>query len=92
MHFECSRIHDHKNIHSVAGSKNILAGELYLKCADARKGSRRSPDFSRIIRESSEIIPHHCGGSGKAVSHKLHPIAGITGKANHHILYGLRFV
>ena len=80
------RVHGHEDVRLVAGSEDVVVGEVHLEPGDAGQGSGRRPDLGGEVREGREIVAHQGGLAREPVARQLHPVAGIAGEADDHTI------
>src|SRR5215468_6034467 len=66
---------------------------MKLVSADARKGSGRSANFGREVRERGDVVAVERDGIRELAAGNLHAIAGVTGEADYGAVneFALRF-
>ena len=79
---ECRRVHHDEGVQGVARGEDFFAGELNLKTGNTSTRTPWSPDLSREIGESGNIVARQCGSVGQLRTEQLHPIPRVTTEAN----------
>ena len=79
-----SRVHRHENVGSVAGSQDVVVGEVQLERRDPRQGARRGANLGREVGESGEVVAEGCRLLGESVAGELHAVPGVAGEADDH--------
>ena len=78
------RVHRHQHIGGIASGIDRGRAEVDLERRDAEQRALRGADFGGEIGESGKVIARQRAGQGELPAGKLHPVAAVTGKADHH--------
>ncbi|MBL4791050.1 MAG: nuclear transport factor 2 family protein [Kordiimonadaceae bacterium] len=63
----------------------LLADGIVTVTPNTKSGTGRCPYLGRKIRKGGQIIAIQRGSLGEIGSRQLHAVAGISGKAHHHV-------
>ena len=87
------RVHGDEDVRVVARREDVVVGEVDLEAGDARERAGGSADLGRVVGQRGQVVAEEGGFAREAASGQLHPVAGVAGEADHHLvelLYGLR--
>ena len=82
IRLQCGGIHCDEDVRTVAGSEDVVVGEVHLEAADAGERALRSADLGGEVREGRQVVAEHGGFLGEPVTGELHAVAGVAGDAD----------
>ena len=71
---------------SVAGREDVVVGEVELEAGDARQRAGRRADLGREVGQRREVVPDERGLAREPPTGELHPVAGVAGEPDRHLL------
>ena len=82
IRLEGGGVHRHERVRVVARGVDVVAGKRELEAGHAGERAGRCANFGGVVGQGSEIVPVNGGGTGELRARELHPVAGVTGKAD----------
>ena len=76
------RVERHQRVDLIAGSENLLAGEMDLETAHAGLGAARSANLGRKIRERGDVVAGQRRRIRELRAGQLHAVARVAAKAH----------
>ena len=86
---ECRRVHGDEDVGVVARREHRVVTEVQLEGADAGQRPGWGADLGGEVGEGREVVAELRGLRREPVAGELHAIAGVTGKADHHVIQTL---
>src|SRR5262249_1708309 len=83
IRLKSGRGHGDKDVHRIAGCKNLVGREMQLVAADAGQGSGRGANFGREVWEGGDVVAIKRYSVRELAARDLHAIAGVSGKADY---------
>ena len=82
IRLEGGGVHRHERVRVVARGVDVVAGERELEAGHAGERAGRCANFGGVVGQGGEIVPVDGCGTSELRTGELHPVAGVTGKAD----------
>ena len=86
VRLEGGRVHRHQAVGVVAGGEDVPIGNVHLEGGHAGDRSGRGANLGGEVGQGRQVVAEQGGGGGEPIPGELHPIAGVSGKANDDLL------
>ncbi len=80
------RVHRDEHVRRIARSEDVVVGEMELEARDAGKRPGRRADLGREVGQRRKVVADERRLAREAPAGQLHPVAGVAGEPDRHLL------